>query len=85
LDHIGRRTPACGNRSQYAESITGVVGLHRRRRRRRVLWGDTNAQHAPTDPEADRWIEYDGLAVDSQRDRLCGVDLECRCRPLPEQ
>jgi hypothetical protein len=84
LEHIGRRTPACGDPSQYADSITGVVGLHRRRRRPRVLRGDTNAQHAAPDPEADRWSEYDGLAVDSQRDRLCGVDLEYGCRPLSQ-
>jgi hypothetical protein len=84
MQRIGGRSPACGDRGEYAEAVAGVVGLHGRRRGSGVLGGDPDAQHTRADPEADRWFEYDGLAVDTQRDRLCGVDLEYRCRPLSQ-
>jgi hypothetical protein len=84
MQHVRGWPPACGDRGQYPEAVAGVVGLHRRRRRPGVLGGDPNAQHTRADPEADRWFEYDGLAVDTQRDRSCGVDLEGECRPLSQ-
>jgi hypothetical protein len=83
--YVGRRIPACGDCSQYANAVADVVGLHRRGRRPGVLWGDPNAQYAGADPEADRRVEFDGFAVDTQRDGLCGVDLERRGRPLSQQ
>ena len=76
MQHVRRRIPACGDCSQYAKAVADVVGLHRRRRRPGVLWGDPNALYAGADPEADRRVEYDGFAVDTQRDGLCGIDLE---------
>ena len=85
MQHGGRRNPACGDCSQYANAVADVVGLHRRGRRPGVLWGDPNAQYAGADPEADRRVEFDGFAVDTQRDGLCGVDLERRGRPLSQQ
>jgi hypothetical protein len=52
MQHVRRRIPACGDCSQYAKAVADVVGLHRRRRRPGVLWGDPNAQYAGADPEA---------------------------------
>ena len=85
MQHVGRRNPACGDCRQYANAVADTVGLHRRGRRPGVLWGDPNAQYAGADPEADWRVEYDGFAVDTQRDGLCGVDLERRGRPLSQQ